>query len=102
MLLGVSIFSILVTGIVSYRLASSALTDSATKELIAVNDARNKQISATFAGLKRSAILNSNNDSTTSAVTDLTRDFQELQAKEPTAGTRRRSRPTTTRPFFRS
>ncbi len=86
MLLGVSIFSILVTGIVSYRLASSALTDSATKELIAVNDARNKQISATFAGLKRSAILNSNNDSTTSAVTDLTRDFQELQAKEPTAG----------------
>lgn len=85
MLLGVSVLSILITGIVSYRLASSALTDSATKELIAVNDARNKQISATFANLSRSAILESNNGSTTSAVTDLTRDFQELQSKEPTA-----------------
>ena len=70
MLLGVSIVSILATGIISYRLASTALTDAAEAKLVAVGDARLKQIQATESSLRVNTILNS-----TGIATDAMRDF---------------------------
>lgn len=59
MLLGVSIVSILATGLISYRLASTALTQASKDKLVAVGDARLKQITAAEASLRTNTVLNS-------------------------------------------
>ncbi|OFE16297.1 hypothetical protein BA895_19655 [Humibacillus sp. DSM 29435] len=71
MLLGVSIVSILATGLISYRLASTALTQAAKDKVIAVGDARLKQITAAEASLRTNTILNS-----TGIAQDAMRDFE--------------------------
>jgi len=88
MLLGVSILSIAATGFVSYRLASNALTDAATQKLVALGDARTKQIKSSFVGVNRSVVLNSLNATTTEAMASLTQDFQALQSQPPSAADR--------------
>lgn len=58
MLLGVSVVSTLATGLISYRLASTALTQAAKDKVVAVGDARLKQITAAEASLRTNTILN--------------------------------------------
>ena len=85
MLLVVSILSVLVAGYFGYRSGSKALTEAAYNQLTSVRDARTRAIQSFFTGLQRSAILNSNNDTTRSAMLDFTRDFAALDSAKVSA-----------------
>lgn len=89
MLLAVSILSILVGGFFGYRSGSQALTTAAFNQLTSVRDARTREINSFVVGLQRSAILNSLNQTATSAMTDLSRDYRDLASEKLTAADQR-------------
>ena len=85
MLLVVSILSILAVSFFAYHSSSRSLTNLATEQLTSIRDARTRQVQSTFAGLQRSAVLNSGNLTATGAMTAFTKDFAELQGRSPSA-----------------
>lgn len=84
MLLVTSILSALIAGFFGYRNGSEALRQAAVDKVVAVNDARAREVRSLMRGLERSLILNSLNLETQRAMASFSRDFQALDREEPT------------------
>ncbi|WP_349867230.1 adenylate/guanylate cyclase domain-containing protein [Leifsonia sp. WHRI 6310E] len=88
MLLGVSIFSVLVTGVIGYVNATDSLKEAALKQLTSVRETRAAEIERVFANVRSAVTLGSSNQSAIDASNAFNAAFAQLgTATLPTART---------------
>ncbi len=78
MLLGVSILSALVTGLIGYVNATSSLKQAALNQLTSVRETRAAEITRVFANVRSAVVLGSSNQSAIDASTTFNAAFDEL------------------------
>lgn len=79
MLLGVSVLSAVVTGVIGYVNATDSLKDAALKQLVSVRETRAAEITRVFANLQSAITLGSSNQSAVDASRDFNAAFDQLQ-----------------------
>jgi class 3 adenylate cyclase len=82
MLLGVSLASNVLVGVIGYVNATDSLRDAAFERLVEVRDSREREISRLFSTIENTVVVHSRGQSVVDATVAFTRDFDELESSE--------------------